>query len=599
MRNLMKGLTGTADETPLDAAQEVMLQAYAHPDPAGQAALAKQALTISPDFADAYTLLAELAESRQDALDLYRQAVAAGERDIGPASFRDDVGYFWGLLETRPYMRARAGLARALWALRQREDAVEHLRDMLRLNPNDNQGVRFTLTAWLLNLDRDEELAQLLQKYDAPVANWTCTKALLAFRRQGDSPEARRLLKQAHKQNNHMRTYLAGEAPLPAALPNSYTRGEQSEAAVYAFDHLSAWKSTPGAITWLCATLKGQESEPAESAPTTGLLDIAAEKLLRLPQRIDTWQADCRQIAKLLEEGGRLIQPWITLVVRCSDGMILAQTIGPEPPSPAQVWALLAKAMETPEEGKPHRPNQLRVRPGSILCELRPLLETIEVEYIEDDELDDLEVYFDGLTEHLTEDEEPGLLDTPGVTPERVASFYRAAAAFYRKAPWKNVSDEDAIQIECDQLEGGPWYAVVMGWGGITIGLGLFEDLDLLRRMWGDDHPDQENAGPGKAVSVTFDPETQIPAADLLAARQHGWEVAGPEAYPWAFRTELGPRMVPPAAWELELLEGCLRAIPKFVAENLPRDLALSRTTVSVASGKQKLKMVLSWVEDE
>jgi len=279
--------------------------------------------------------------------------------------------------------------------------------------------------------------------------------------------------------------------------------------------------------------------------------------------------------------------------------MILAQTIGPEPPSPAQVWALLTEAMEAPEEEKPHRPNQLRVRPGSILRELRPLLETIEVEYIEDDELDDLEVYFEGLTEHLTEDEELGLLDTPGVTPERVASFYRAAAAFYRKAPWKGVSDEDAIQIECDQLEGGPWYAVVMGWGGITIGLGLFEDLDLLRRMWGEDIPDQENAGLVKALSVTFDPEIQIPAADLLAARQHGWEVAGPEAYPWAFRTVQGPSMVPPVAWELELLEACLRAIPKFVAENQPRDLALSRTTVSVASGQRKLKMVLSWVEDE
>ena len=101
--------------------------------------LAHEALEISPDCADAYLLLAEEATSSlEEARELLEQGVAAGERALGPEPFEGDVGYFWGLIETRPYMRARAALAETLWALGGREEAVAHQRELLRLNPNDN-----------------------------------------------------------------------------------------------------------------------------------------------------------------------------------------------------------------------------------------------------------------------------------------------------------------------------------------------------------------------------------------------------------------------------------------------------------------------------
>jgi hypothetical protein len=78
--------------------------------------LAQKALELSPLCADAYVLLAqETARNLDEAIDLYRQGVEAGKKALGKSAFRDDVGHFWGLLETRPYMRARHGLAQALW----------------------------------------------------------------------------------------------------------------------------------------------------------------------------------------------------------------------------------------------------------------------------------------------------------------------------------------------------------------------------------------------------------------------------------------------------------------------------------------------------
>jgi hypothetical protein len=182
------------------------------------------------------------------------------------------------------------------------------------------------------------------------------------------------------------------------------------------------------------------------------------------------------------------------------------------------------------------------------------------------------------------------------VTPEKVASFYRAAAGFYRRAPWRKLGYETAIRVECDRFESGPWYAVVMGQSGMTFGLALYEDLETLKKLWSGAMSDEENARETVALTVTFGDQTEIPVADLDASRRYGWEVAGPEAYPSVFRKERGLSLRPPLAWELELLEGCLRAVPAFVARHRPEDMSRHTMTVPAASGE--LSLVLSWVEE-
>ena len=46
-----------------------------------------------------------------------RAGLDAGELALGPEGFEEYDGHFWGFLETRPYMRARHGLALALLKL--------------------------------------------------------------------------------------------------------------------------------------------------------------------------------------------------------------------------------------------------------------------------------------------------------------------------------------------------------------------------------------------------------------------------------------------------------------------------------------------------
>ncbi|HEX5472035.1 MAG TPA: hypothetical protein VFW73_09120 [Lacipirellulaceae bacterium] len=240
MQQLVPGIA--VANSRVDAAQQVMYQAFDATSAQRQMTLARKALEISPDCADAYVMLAEYAETLPDALELYEQGVAAGERALGKEGFREYEGHFWGFLETRPYMRARAGLADSLWVAGRREEAAEHCREILRLNPNDNQGIRYRLASMLLDLERHDELDRLLKAYkEDGSAEWAYTHALLVFRREGDSDSARAALRAATEVNQHVPAYLARLKPMPREAPDYITFGGEDEAIGYAAQFLPVW----------------------------------------------------------------------------------------------------------------------------------------------------------------------------------------------------------------------------------------------------------------------------------------------------------------------------------------------------------------------
>jgi tetratricopeptide (TPR) repeat protein len=228
------GIPTAAAANPLDRAQELMYDAW-EATGTRRAKLAKQALEISPDCADAYVLLAEEARSLPEAKRLFEQGVRAGER-------------------------ARAGLASCLWQLGERQVAIDHYVDMLRLNPGDNQGIRYILANCLLRQGDDVALTKLLAAFkDDAMAEWLYTRALLAFRREGAGKKADAALKKALKQNAFVPAYLLGKRRFPRQLPSYIGFGDENEAVSYAAEALDVWQQTPGAITWLASNLSGVE----------------------------------------------------------------------------------------------------------------------------------------------------------------------------------------------------------------------------------------------------------------------------------------------------------------------------------------------------
>ncbi|MHB8173512.1 MAG: hypothetical protein ACYDFU_03505 [Nitrospirota bacterium] len=242
----------------LSRAQEIMWEAWDEPDKRTRLRLARQALKISKDCADAYVLLAlDSAKSIDEAMDLYKTGMKAGERVLGKKTFKEEAGFFWGILETRPYMRARLGFANCLRDLGNLEEAVKHYKGMIRLNPNDNQGIRDILIPCLIILNRDNEAKALYRKYkDDYSAAWAYSKALMDYRSSGNSPVANKSLVAAYKRNKYIPIYLFEIKKIPKRLPEYYSPGDTNEAIGYAHYNLAAWKASPGALEWFVSNFE-------------------------------------------------------------------------------------------------------------------------------------------------------------------------------------------------------------------------------------------------------------------------------------------------------------------------------------------------------
>jgi hypothetical protein len=88
------------------------------------------------------------------------------------------------------------------------------------------------------------------------MAVWTYSRALLDFRKYGNSPSAVKSLKAALNENKHIPSYLLGYKKIPRILPGFYSFGDDNEAVLYAHANKAAWKATPGAMEWLTAKVK-------------------------------------------------------------------------------------------------------------------------------------------------------------------------------------------------------------------------------------------------------------------------------------------------------------------------------------------------------
>ena len=216
----------------------------------------KEALELDPDCTDALNLQAEdaLPHDPELALQRYERARDAARRALDPSHFHEDVGHFWGILETRPYIRSLCGIAQTLTLMGRDAEARQVYDEILTLNEHDNTGARYAMAGCLLRLQDHKALRHLRRRFsDEDSLVWAYAETLILFRERGDSAVARRALKEAIEENAYLAELLLTGAPEP--IPSSYTFGSREEAAVHLPYLLGAWQRTPGALEWLESNL--------------------------------------------------------------------------------------------------------------------------------------------------------------------------------------------------------------------------------------------------------------------------------------------------------------------------------------------------------
>ncbi|HLQ43923.1 MAG TPA: hypothetical protein VK137_04275, partial [Planctomycetaceae bacterium] len=344
------------------------------------AKLARQALEVWPDCAEAYVILAELASSVSEALPLYEQGVAAGRRALADEwdSLRDQEA-FWGYLPTRPFMRALAGLADVLWGVGRREDAAERYLELLTLNPNDNQGIRMLAVPRLMELGRNEDCARILKHYaDGGDCFTAYNLALLEFRQHGNSSKAKRLLKKAFRANEHVPSYLVGNRMLPRRRPDSYSWQSPEEAQIYVEESQRAWKTTSGAIAWMRA-----QWSPTDDAPEA----LDSDVLLQLPQRDETWLLVMAPVPNPSADGSQ--NGSAMLLTDLATDAVLASEVFEEPSTTDDVFYAISQSFAFPKSGAARRPRRIEFIDEELCAALQSDLDDIgiQAEVSQDEEL--------------------------------------------------------------------------------------------------------------------------------------------------------------------------------------------------------------------
>jgi tetratricopeptide (TPR) repeat protein len=147
----------------VEAAQELAYQALEAPTLPRALALAAKALELDPLCCDAHTMLAVgRHEEPTKLIEALEHSVRCGAERLGAERFlSEERGRFGAFVEARPYLRARAQLYTVLRRTDRRDQALEHGRELIALDSDDRQGVRWSLLGLLLEFDRLDEARAL------------------------------------------------------------------------------------------------------------------------------------------------------------------------------------------------------------------------------------------------------------------------------------------------------------------------------------------------------------------------------------------------------------------------------------------------------
>ncbi len=228
---------------------------------------AKFALRLDPNCSDAYLCWGSAEEIRgrlEVAIELYQKAIKKAEEKLGPEVVESgsDI-HWWYSVGTRPYMRARSALALAYWKSGQFGLAIEHFEAMLKLNPGDNQGMRYCLLCCLLeaasqDADTLDALERALAEHrpEVPQALWSYTYACFLFASYGPKRKANDALRRAFRVNKHVPVvFLLDIEDFDVWIAQGdypgWAIGQESEAIMYYKMAFWGWEKTAGALDWL------------------------------------------------------------------------------------------------------------------------------------------------------------------------------------------------------------------------------------------------------------------------------------------------------------------------------------------------------------
>lgn len=146
-------------------------------------------------------------------------------------------GKFWDMLETRPYMRAKACYAEFLWMdMFAEESAIQILEELLLLDTMDRMGLRFILMSWYLRRESYDKMSNLYTDFPKDRNNplFLYPVALMNFIQNGSQhPTTHEFIQKALISNIRIGDSLLLEEMPDPAPPTFYVKHSQEESKYF------------------------------------------------------------------------------------------------------------------------------------------------------------------------------------------------------------------------------------------------------------------------------------------------------------------------------------------------------------------------------
>jgi len=124
-------------------------------------------------------------------------------------------------------------------------EAIKKYKELLELNPGDNQGVRYLLVLAYLEVEDWQSADALIQENDEDCAVFNFSRVMVEYGLKPKSSKLSRLVLSADRQNKHVIPLLLGKKKLPPSMPDYYGIGDPNEAVMYVHISKHLWQAHP------------------------------------------------------------------------------------------------------------------------------------------------------------------------------------------------------------------------------------------------------------------------------------------------------------------------------------------------------------------
>ena len=223
------------ENTPLDDAYEILEEAQNAKNEKEAIKLAKKAYEKSKECFDAILFQCDLEENGIKRMKLLDEGLEFEKNRLTKEKYfdKENIGHFYGIFETRPYIRGLVIKAEYLLEEGKISQAENVCREVLRLNENDNMGARYLLMAIYATLEKENDMLKLYKKY--PEEDLEMIFPLFAlYYKLGNDKKAKEYLNRIDKCNSNFVKFFNGTIKESKKVETGYyCRGDSSEIFMY------------------------------------------------------------------------------------------------------------------------------------------------------------------------------------------------------------------------------------------------------------------------------------------------------------------------------------------------------------------------------